>query len=603
MLSEVDSARLPLAAPIDTITAIPIALKSLAPIVDEARPGDQLPEVGVSGPLREVVTTAAGRRQAEHVDAVRQSIVRRTERLAADAPDSAMAWARLAQAAFEADRLVQSVAAARQAMQLCLTAWERGEGPDAAAARVAGRILNDTGHWDEAKKGLNRISTVDSALFLASIVGGPIEIAEALERLRGVRGVAARGVYAWLLLRVGRPREAVAELRKLVRQGHLSPNTMANMAYGHALLGSPQKAIKAARCAVALAPSSVKHSFNLVGYFVHYGSSDRAHGELNRLAMARDIDSAEIAMARAGIHMRDRNIYAALDVLERASAGFLVTKSARSTAELQVNIAVLRCQLGELSRSEALSEARRAAAIAAGRSIGVLEAFCDLAPSTELFPEAAALVRQAEEWHDARDLLPLRARTAHLQADFSNSSRLARAWADEHPLNAAAVNHSLLMEAVASGQYADAAKRGKSIMNRFVGDSEIRTNVAYCLAMAGQGKDALDFLPKEPSESISRLATAGLARLAIGDVEEGLALYRDAHRIAERVPVADDRKPLRALVALSQRLAVTHLALRNISEAALLPIELPRGWKESPTLLLMAQKCGLSGDAGHRDSN
>jgi len=152
-------------------------------------------------------------------------------------------------------------------------------------------------------------------------------------------------------------------------EGSANPGLLTNLAYAYAALGSPAKAVRAAREAVILAPHSRLVSFNLAGYLVTIGCPDEAAKELRRLQSVLGDDDPTVAAALAHAFLAQNNVLEARKELRRAAAGGRFGRGQVDYAELAANLAFVEWRTGERDRSGFLATLREQISFTGGRSL------------------------------------------------------------------------------------------------------------------------------------------------------------------------------------------------------------------------------------------
>jgi tetratricopeptide (TPR) repeat protein len=543
-------------------------------------------------------------RIAKRREVIQLAALQSAQHLALTYAESATAWCRLAQAAHNVAQGDQAAAAAIRVMEISFRSAVADGKLDVPAVYSASSVLASVGRSDTAEFWLEQLPPNPAcAVLRAAFAVERHDFDRSLELVNEVEGPTARSLRAWLLLRAGQPAEALHELRALHRTVEPRPETLSNMAYAYAVLGASAKAVRAARHAVALAPMDQTLSFKLVGYFIDARHFDLAHHELDRLTGARGPDG-DIALTRADIYWESTEYDKALLVLRKAQADTGLIMSVRTGAEIGTNVAVLRNMRGEWNRTRTLKTIDYHATRAGGRSIGVVSAFAGfLLRSSEYHDRVASLIDQAGEWHDRIDLLPLRARLAHLRCQFRDEIRLTAEWARHNPLDETAMSAWIYLEGALDGRYREAANRGLAARRQFPHSRTVLNNTAYCLAMAGDGQTARDLLARMDLDRPAAVATAGLVQIANRDLDDGLRLYQTAtDRVARERRPKDDLVRIMALLALNQRIILRRSGYPvDESDERLLPLRLPVDWRDFPSLRLQvhaAQREGIAAEAG-----
>ncbi len=593
MLSSVDQGLTSLTSPTEAVLKKPSVLHATVPLAAGVGVADEIRKTSRATPKRDGSATEADLLLRQHWLGRQQEAVAEARALVARNNGSATAWARLAQAEHNADNVPQAVQAARRVLRLCEQDASGHTNADGPALYVAATVLGATQCATEAEEILERFRSSESHCILSAtfaIQRG--DYMSALTRLADASSSTAHTLKAWIMLQVGIPDRALTAIRTALRNGQPSPALLANMAFAYALLAQPHKAVRAAQQAVGLAPTSHKLSFSLVGYLLVCEQPRRALDELHRLCEARLEDDGDIALARAAVLVsmgeRDR----ALQTLQAAATGGNQTpKSRRAEIEINCNIAVLRYLLGRSSKAQTLQNVGHHVRSAGGRSINAIAAYCDLRPHSSRYQEIVMLVHQAGEWHSHQDLLPLKARVAHLSGDHRREREATIAWLHAEPLNDMAACNLIHLLSV-QGAYEKAADMGMQYLQRMPHSVRVRSNTAHCLAMIGKGDEARAVLPASDSvgNRVAVIATRGSAELAAGNIAQGCGLYKHAFRLAQED--ATDSARLQAILALNQWIAFRRMEL-DLSTRwrdSLLPLNLPPDWKQMPSVVQLMRR-------------
>jgi tetratricopeptide (TPR) repeat protein len=584
-----------LAAPTEAVPATPSALRAITPLPELLGLQDSSAAfANKERPLAE--------RADEEWQALQRGIVAQAKQLTFHHSRSPVAWARLAQALHNNGEIEKAIEAARRVLALTGESSARlASGRlspitavDPAACYVAATVLAATGNSSEAEEALVLLPpNGEHRVVAAALAAERGDYTAALQRLEVANGGTAGALRAWLYLRIGVYDRALSELRRTAASGRPTPAVLTNMAFAYAVLGSLRKAIRAARHAVMLAPMSHTASFNLVGYLITAGATDSARAELDRLVKAIGHDDADIVLARAGTWLSDGEDRTALQTLKRGLQRVQLRGSARARAELRANVALLEGKLGIRSRSSVLVEIRSQVKRADGRSVTLVSMLCDLLSRTTAYPEIQALAKSLEPYHTTDQLLPLRARMAHLSANFDDAVVLMRQWTELEPMDPSAAANAVYLHGMYRGDYNGAAELGRAALRRTPRSAILRNNTACMLGLAGRGDDAQQVLSTLVDDNYPPLiATRGLAVMASGDLLSGIELYQQAARAAEGLADKPEAQRLGAQIALYQVLAVAILGLDPLitddrKRDGILHYRLPADWEADPDFLLL----------------
>ncbi|GLY99458.1 hypothetical protein [Actinoplanes sp. NBRC 103695] len=589
MIPAGDSSAVVISSPTLTLSAEPGALRVTSPILESV---GLISEINRYRSAKQVADDGPeSGRVTKHLRGLRTAAFEGARRLALSHDGSSAAWSRLAQAAHNDGRLEVASDAAERALQICLD-QSAATSPDPPAIYSAAAVLAAIGKPDVAERWLVRLpANAGHRLLLAALAVRRNDLDRALDLVRDDERVSARSLAAWLYLRRGSPDMALHELRLIHRDGEPSTETLVNMAYAYANLGSPKRAVKAARQAVLLSPMDKLASLNLVAYLVNLREFDEALKELHRLDNVRGRD-VDLVLERAGVLVKADRFDKALKLLRAAFADPHRRKDGPIGAEIRTNIAMLRFRRGKLSRAETLREIRTQAELTAGRNLNVIAAYLALADRASDALSFAGFVEQAQEWHEPEDLMPVRARIAHWRYDLDEEFRIVSDYAAAKPMDETATALSIYLLSIFKGNYSEAAKRGGLALKRLPMSNMILNNTAYALAMDGNPRQAASVLARMSASGYARDATAGLIAFAAGHAREGLLCYQRA-LAGMRVEVAEKSERVRvaAMLALNERVAIGRFGMRgpDASAADLLSLELPPHWYEDPNLRLLAE--------------
>ncbi|WP_148307887.1 tetratricopeptide repeat protein [Actinoplanes friuliensis] len=592
MISAADTNTAIIASPTEALRASPSALRVVNPI---------LASVGLIAELDKYDqgvedTGADGDPESAKIDKrwneLRTSAYESAKQFADANANSVTAWARLAQAAHNASLTQSAAEAAIAALKLSTVRVSAGTEIDGPAVYSAAAVLAAVGQAATAESYLAQLPATPSiVVLLAALAVERDDFTRAMELIKSVSSSNATALRAWLFLKEGRAQEALHELRSVHRTTSPTPETLANTAFAYAVLGSPTKAVRTARQAVAIAPMDETASFNLVGYYMNVRQFVQAHSELDRLSHARGED-ADIALARAGIHWDANELDLALGVLQRARAVTNLPASLRASAEVGANIAVLKYLRGDWNIEKALKDIKGQASRAGGRSVNVVMAYLGLLSRTDQVEGVTHLIDQASEWHSAEKLIPARARVLHLQCRFAEEQELVAEWAARSPLNEMAVGLSVYLLGAVEGKYSVAADCGLQALKRLPSSQIVLNNTAYCLAMAGRAREAVSVIHRMEVNRHVPVATAGLVAISMGDVETGLKFYRDAADLAKReLRHEDDRRRVHAILGINQRIILRKMKRSVPAEHQdlLVPLKLPTNWRKYASLSQLAE--------------
>lgn len=509
-----------------------------------------------------------------------------TQALVIAHPESNVAASRHAQNLLLSGQAEEAALAARSALALP----RQESAASDAALFIAARVLASTESFDEAESALDSLpSTGPWTLLYASLAERRGDFGVAIERLGDVETPEGLSYLGYLLLRLGRPQEALRILRRSARLAGPDPSLLLNQAYAFAVLGSTRKAVKAARQAVALAPRSLNASFNLAAYLRIAGELAEADLELRRVESLVGASSSTAA-ARADLLLSQGRARDAAKLLRRATHHTDEPRDSLSQAELLANLAVLDWVKGDLKRSECWSTVRsQVEAVGPQLSLSVLLA--DLVRDSSEVPAIEHLYERLSPDLSQEDLLPLAARLAYLQGQYVESARISVRWAAASPLDVHAARVATVQVGQYLGDYDAAARIGLESMRRLPRDAMLTNNVAFVLALAGRAEEADLVLSRTSDVNPFLTATRGLVDFALGRIESGLRHYNAAEQEARRRPTSvEQAETFSALLRVQRALGIFQLGLQDhpAIPADLKTVQLPDGWNRDPRFNALA---------------
>lgn len=475
------------------------------------------------------------------------SFLRQARAFADRNPSAPTAWVRLAQAA-------QSVGNDDLAAEAATNALKASEGPElgSAARYVAASILArlEPSRADHFFEGVSN-SLADVAR--AKLAVQREDYAEALARLRRVKGPAAGALRGYCLTVAGQHARAVAEFRSVRRSGRDSIDVLINLGVALAHLGQVEKAARVTRQATAMAPINAVASYNLARYLVRMGRADESVRELDRVAAVRQGDY-KAALYSAWAHATQlHDSHAALVRLNRARNHFAQSGNDIARAEISASIAYLRYRAGDLTKARAKTALWSAFRLSPSESPEIVNMLAALLDRKSESQELRYLIDAAEMAPDTTDSYLLDARLKYLTDDLDGAvqAALLAASSDSGFTTAAASMATYLLGEV-GGEYQEAAEIGRRALE-VDPDETLANNCAFALALGGRGDEALRVLAGfDESRLPFHGATVGLVQLALGNFSTGWGYYRLAERLLRED--GDDRTA--DLVATRGRLAL-----------------------------------------------
>lgn len=506
------------------------------------------------------------------------------------------ALARLAQACLGAEEPQQAVLAATEALDSIVSGYERGDifpggqySVDVSVAVAAADVLILAGQRTLAEERLAQLPPSLPVLLLrATIAVDAGRLAEALELLADDEArdsPLAGALRGWILLRLDRPQAAVRELRKAVSAEPGNEDSCLTLAAAFWQLGSRRKAIALARQAAALSPGRKVIRLALVDYLTSSGELRAADDELRGIVQSGFDDEPDLVLRRARVRLLAGDTDRGLTLLRRAAGMGQSSGDEAAAASASAKLALAEYGHGRIDRAEATRRVRRLRT-AYPESIPVANAFAAMCVRTPMLPELRQVRESLRAQASGRQLMPVELRIADLEGRYEDLAAMAGDWAAAEPLNPAAANFAMLWTAYVSLDWAGAAERGASLVQRFPGDAVIANNAAYLSVLAGKlsladrALGSIDVTVADQRHEI--LATRGLIDIAKGNLQAGLRGYRRASELAEKGAEGSIR---RAEVSLAQGLALRLLgscgeASSALRAGALPAVSLPANWPE-----------------------
>jgi tetratricopeptide (TPR) repeat protein len=495
-------------------------------------------------------------------------------RTAADAhPESAIAWARLAQAAQAAGQHDEAIGSAQRALALGIA---QGAAPAVHAAVIV------LGTYDDCES-LQTLLEDPRALELPAAirVRAALEVGatEAAVDLLGDRDEpSALAVRAWLALERGDFQTTVSNLRRARRLGATGPALLINLGYAHAALGELDKAISVTRQAAAMAPFDRTAGFNLAGYHRAKGDIDSALAVFDRLQPGTRPDF-DLALAKADVLVEAQRSDDALRLLHavRTSQEW-ATADRVSRSELAANLAFLRWMMNREKQQPALKAILRALEDCDFESVEIAYMLPNLLRDAREAPILDEVLLALSARHPDEQLHGLQMHAALLRREGGSAMAHALAWVEGDPLNPCAAALAVHLLSDLGGRFEEAADLGALAVARNPASLWLVNNAAYAAALAGRTDEAARLIERVGSRAtgdVMLTATRALATMLGGATQRGLDGYREAHQIAEE----QDDRPLALLVDLNLVLAVNLLPepARARAAASLSQITIPAG--------------------------
>ena len=442
-------------------------------------------------------------------------------------PESPTALARLAAAEFADGNRVSAERAAAKVLKC--------DSFDAPALAVATHVLASLGEFTDAERAIRRVhasASSDEQRNAAAGIGARVLLhyrppEEALGLLHDCNDPAGLTLRAWMLSKMGRPADAVRDLRASLRVLSDNPIAWHELSYAHTLLGSHTKALKASLIASHLAPADMTVVASLVGLLVMHERYSDASRAIERLISHRP-DNLRLIRLQAAVQNRSGDTPGALRRLRRA----MRTTTWKSADLAEREELQLDARLLSLYEKHAVKAQERATdeAIAALKRCGYrsLDIACYIADTTSSVTHLEVLERAYAELDGPRaedsSLLGLESTIEYLRFDFDASTEAAVERARQQPCSEVPQMRASYLLSMSAGDYEHAARICRNGIRLGLRGPGLRNNAAFALAMMGDTEAAERMLP-DTDEAPMSLATAGLISIVKGNVRDGEAMY------------------------------------------------------------------------------
>ena len=438
-------------------------------------------------------------------------------------PESPTALARLAICEYSFGNRVSAGEAAQKTLD-CETV-------DASALMVASRVCSAIGDFDTAEKSLHKIlrspqsgdgARNAAAFFAASIASHQGNSEEALDLLAPAEGGPCSALRGAVLAQMGRPHDAIHELRSALKSVPDSPATLCSLGYAYAAAGSLSKAIRTTAAATALAPADRAAGLNLSALLIANGEHSEAVKAIDHLAAHHPGDiRLEIAAAIA-LHAAGESANA-LQRLRRAEVP--TRDGSAASEELRLNITLLKNPT--MPRTSVFALAHEALQRCDYRSELIARVLASTAESPANLAALENAHTELRRHYDRRALLPVEHQAAFLRFEFDRSLDAALEWAAVEPFSADAHIVATYLLSLHAGDHHKAAQIGLAGIRRGISSDLLSNNTAFALAMDNSLDEAERVLP-DPSRCDLALATSGLVEATRGNLAVALALYEES---------------------------------------------------------------------------
>jgi Tfp pilus assembly protein PilF len=297
-----------------------------------------------------------------------------------------------------------------------------------------------------------------------------------------------------------------------------------DLARRYTMLGQLDKAERALKTALHMAPTSRYLHRVATWFYVHADRADEAYRLLGNFSRTQEdpwLMSAFIAVANVG-ELKVQGIKAARRLLE--SGEF----SPRETSELVSELATITLNGGGDRRARKLFE--QSLESPTDNSLAQVEWASHQLTQLEVDPEEADVPFKSEAM----------ALSATQEGDWEGARRYSSEWLDDQPFETRAAVHASYIASVGLEDWRDAISYADIGLRARPGHPMLTNNLAYALIEDGQLERAtqvlggLDLSDYGGGDLIAILATMGLLAFRSGNSVEGESLYRRSIELARR---------------------------------------------------------------------
>lgn len=318
------------------------------------------------------------------------------------------------------------------------------------------------------------------------------------------------------------PGRDVRRLRERLRDDPRNAVGWLDLSRAYAICGENDKAVRAVRAAIALAPDNRFTLRSAARFYLHVGNAEDAHEILRRSeATRRDpwLMAAEIAVATvANLPPKTvKHARAALDA--QRYAPYHLSEVASALATLEANSGKTKAAR-RLFRQALVEPTENAVAQAewAARHLHLFDFDHELLKNPRTF--------EANAW------------AAYVNASWEEALVHARSWLSDEPFSGRAAGMGSALAAVALENFDEAITIAKQGVLTDPNDELLRNNLVFTLAEAGRLEEArvehqrLRFASLGKTARVMWLANGGLLEYRAGQVEVGRELYERAIALA-----------------------------------------------------------------------
>lgn len=450
--------------------------------------------------------------------------------LAKKFPKSPIALARLANRELSFDNRLSAMKAAKAAMALSEI--------HVPSLYYVSRVFERIGEIDLAESALQKVldsATVSilgkqtAAFFAASLAASIGKTDKALRLLQYCKRDReslfsfAQSLKGDLLIEQGRYEEAITAFRASLSENPDSPDTLSNLGFAYAVVGSLRKAIHATTAAAAIDPLDRCIGRNLTTLHILCGQKREAVTSISRLAghhpldLDLMLDMAEV-MRATGDNARARHHLHKLKLIPKmVNAGPVIQ------AKLDLS---LKLTEQPIAYAQAFSAALHALEQCDYNSKRIARIFTSAAQGVDNLAAIESSYGRLLAHQSRESLLGIESRLALLKFDFSQCLETTKEWLECEPFSADAFVAATYLNTLFAGKHKVAAELGRVGIARGIRSSTLANNTAFALAMDGELDKASRRLPKI-SDFKQALSTAGLIEMLRGNVERGIAMYEE----------------------------------------------------------------------------
>ncbi|MFF5293016.1 hypothetical protein [Paractinoplanes globisporus] len=512
-------------------------------------------------------------------------------------PDSMIAAARLAEAALLAGARNEAVEAAVKVLTIGQNRTHHVDADiriEVPAAYLAAQVLI---RLDEKSAAEEHLRGYESVPVLAQLYAGVLidgarheEALAILHRLDASKLPGVAGLRGYVYAIRGDFHRAITELRLAQRVDPNDSDAAVNLAVAFWGLGSPRKAIQAARRAVRISPGRISAAVTLLSYLAQTRDFEGAGREISKFRGIGIEESWDLLTVESLIAANTGKSKSALALLRRARQVAQTAGSEIDAAALEGRIAVYEFRSGTIDQAETLQKIR--SAIRRAPTLPLLVALlADTLEKKSSGYEVEQALGRIDRTIDPSISRAIDCRLAFVKGDFTNACSLALEWSEQEPLNERAARLSALWDGGLNEQWQKSAERTVSLLKKIGPSPSLVNAAAYSLALAGRGREALPILATIAEPDYVLMATAGLVEISIGNLQAGFDLYR---RAANQADTQKSAPSLRLLMTLHQAMGLRRLRIEDSScglvrASALPPVDLPSDWQDDSELRFLAE--------------